>query len=96
MVLTSNKCLVNETAFGESYDSALAYFTAHELFVFKKNKGAVIANEKVGDLSRAYNVGSDNDAYFRQSQYGMKYLTIKNSIPKSPFVLSDNLNINCY
>lgn len=97
MVLQANACLVNKSAFGENYENALAYFTAHELFLFKKNKGAVISNEKVGDISRAYNVGTDNDAYFRQSQYGMKYLMMRNSIAKSPLVLCDNTPIQgCY
>jgi hypothetical protein len=94
MVLISNECLVSESAFGDLYSSALAYFTAHELFLFNKNKGAVIANEKVGDISRAYNVGTDKDAYYRQSQYGMKYLTMRNAIPKSPFVLCDSPYLN--
>ena len=80
-------CHVNQSAFGDTYESALAFLTAHELHLLKGSKGQQVSSTKVGDISKNFVTDTSSDGYFRQTIYGQRFLMMRDSISTSPIVL---------
>jgi len=85
------KLMVNRAAFGNKYDLAVSYMTAHllELSTRGGNVG-IISSEKVGDLSRSFSASASDpgEASLGETAYGKFFLSLRKTIPKSPLTWS--------
>lgn len=75
---------VSSTAFGDSYAHAVYLVTSHYLIINDpaRAQNGAISSEKAGDLSVTYKTGENiNDGFgeFRQTQYGLQYITLVKS-----------------
>ena len=73
--------LTNEDNFGELYSNAVYLLTAHFLVISDPSnaKNGAKTSERAGDLSVGYSVGNGNNLGFeqyKQTQYGLQYLSI--------------------
>ena len=80
---------ISETKFGTSYDTAIAYLTAHYISLSEKTKngssGSVgaVASKSVEGVSVSYNQATANnqsESYYLSTSYGQRYLEIKSQI----------------
>jgi len=88
LAIEEAECAISD-CFGETRDLAMKYIVAHELTLRMNNSsGGIVTSEKIGDLSRSYSVDtSDSDAYYRQTQFGLKFLNMRDSIVTTPFLI---------
>ena len=82
--MSQAKNQISTTAFGDSYAYAVYLVTAHILTISDpaRAQNAAITSEKAGDLSVSYNVaGGIGDGFdeYRQTQYGLQYITLVKS-----------------
>ena len=76
-------------------DITIAYLTAHYLSLATNtdsgnaNSVGQVASESVGDVSVSYGISSstnDGNDYFKSTQYGQRYLTLKSVCVVSPII----------
>jgi len=78
--INSAKVLICEDMYGNRYDLALSYLTAH-LMKISTNEGFEISSTKVGDLERTYNSQRNViSTGYETTTYGKQFLLIKESI----------------
>lgn len=87
-------CNLNQCVFtGKKYDIAVKLLAAHSLFLRMDGnslgQGGIVTSDKVGDLQQNYATltPKDGDAYWSQSQYGLKYLQLRGTISTAARVL---------
>lgn len=78
--IDNSKLMICSDFFGNRYDMALSYLTAHYLKTSLDN-GKEVVSEKVDALSRNYKSSSGENGYL-STTYGREFLNIKSSISK--------------
>ena len=83
---------VNEPIYGDMYNIAICYLAAHELFLGTQTATSSANAQKLGPVSSKAAGGvkvdravsaidlSSGDAYYLQTQYGIKFLNIRNKV----------------
>ena len=77
--LDNAKLSVCSTMFGNKYDLALSYLTAHLMKITDEN-GREVVSMKVGDLSKTFNNSSYMSGAYETTSYGKQFLAIRKSL----------------
>jgi len=87
-------CNINDCVFtGKKYELAIKLMTAHALHLRMDGnslgQGGIVSSDKVGDLQQNYSTLTPDhgDAYFSQTQYGLKYMQLRSTIATAIRVL---------
>lgn len=83
---------ISEAIFEKSYQRAVFFLAAHDLTMSDPSKAEKpqVTSEKVGDVSVTYSAGyvvKDADNYFKQTQYGLQFLRLRDSSVVGAIVL---------
>ncbi len=81
---------VSESVFGDYYDDAVSYLTAHLLSREAQANGGkgFVSSESVGDLSRSYTqTGGILASGYSSTTYGQEYLKLVRLVQPSPMVV---------
>lgn len=88
------KCNINECVYSEKKaEMAVMLMAAHSLYLQMDDnslgQGGVVTSDKVGDLSQSYSVLTPDhgDAYWAQTQFGLKYLQLRRTLTTTARVL---------
>lgn len=81
---------ISESVFGDFYDTAIGYLTAHLLSSDKMANGGkgFVSSETVGDLSRSYTqAGGILASGLASTTYGQRYLNLLRLVKPTPTVV---------
>ena len=95
---------IDQDIYDTMYDLAVCYLAAHELKIGtdtasssgnSSNIGPV-TSKAAGQVNKSYAVNAldlgDGDAYYQQTQYGLKFLSIRDKVKIPGFLVINNNN----
>lgn len=78
---------LSESFYGDLYDEAVTYMTAHLLTVSQRgSSGGAVQSEKVGDLSRTYATADYDGDSLSSTAYGQEVIRIRSGLLVTPII----------
>lgn len=78
--INNSKTMICQSMYGNRYDLALSYLTAHFMKISSDLGRGEVTSEKVGDLSRSYAGNTSFDNGYSTTPYGRQFIAIRRSL----------------